>query len=173
MMLRCQVETTPPLEAVYASHSHRTAERPSVSLVTDQQLMPSEPSDLGSRAVRVLIVDDSSVFQAVARELLEGRGYTVTGQAFCAHSAIGAIELFAPDAALIDVGLPAVRGVELAIYLRAHHSGVAVLLTSADPGLDGEARVEQTGAAGFVTKTQLAKVDLSSFWPVADTSSES
>ena len=48
---------------------------------------------------RVLIVDDHQPFRAVARELLEGAGYIVTGEAADAAGAFAAVAAEAPDVA--------------------------------------------------------------------------
>ena len=55
---------------------------------------------------RVLIVDDHKPFRAVARELLEGAGYVVGGEAADAAEALAAVAADAPDAVLLDVQLP-------------------------------------------------------------------
>jgi DNA-binding NarL/FixJ family response regulator len=115
-------------------------------------------------AVRVLIVDDSARFRSVARELLERRGYAVVGEADSASAAIRAVEVLAPDAALVDLELPDAPGSELASYLAVRHPAVMVLLTSADGDLDANALVEQTQAAGFAPKCELARVHLGQFW---------
>jgi CheY-like chemotaxis protein len=127
--------------------------------------LPSSDNSPGSRAVRVLIVDDSDAFRETARELLEHRGYVVAGQAGSVREAIAVAAARTPDAALVDIGLPDAPGTDLATFLRVHHPGLAVLLTSADAGYDPKALVEQSGAAGFVLKRQLGEVDLGVFWP--------
>lgn len=128
-------------------------------------LVPATPQPPAHPALRVLIVDDSRPFRRVARELLEHRGYVVAAEASSASSAIRAVEACRPDAALVDIGLPDANGAELAAFLAARYPAIRVLLTSADPRLDGEKLVEQTHAAGFAPKSQLAKLDLETFWP--------
>lgn len=126
--------------------------------------MPEIPQRPATRSVRVLIVDDSDHFRRIARELLERRGYVVVGEASSGASAITAVEACPPDAALVDVMLPDMSGGELADHLAARHPAVKVLLTSADHHLDGERLSEQTHAAGFVPKSQLAKFDFETIW---------
>lgn len=118
-------------------------------------------------AVSVLIVDDSTAFRSIAREVLAQRGYVVAGEADCARSAVELLAHIAPDAALVDIGLPDMQGDKLALHLRGHRPGLVVLLTSVDMHAGREALVERSGAVGFVPKRELATVDLSHFWPRA------
>lgn len=51
-----------------------------------------------------MIVDDSEIFRAVARKLLEHRGNVAVGEADCAGGSLDAVELLTPNATLIDLG---------------------------------------------------------------------
>jgi len=115
--------------------------------------------------VRVLIVDDSAPFRRAARELLQRRGYLVVGEAGSAAAALDAVERDAPDALLIDVGLPDGCGFELAGALTRARPTLAVLLISADddPPAANE-RLRASGARGFVAKSCLAAAPLERFW---------
>lgn len=114
---------------------------------------------------RVLIVDDAPLFRDVARELLERRGYTVVGEADSAASALEARDRLRPDAVLVDIRLPDGDGFELAAALTRADPELAVLLMSADREMPSPARVQDSGALGFVLKTRLAATDLEQFWP--------
>jgi two-component system chemotaxis response regulator CheY len=96
--------------------------------------MPRVVPGPSHRDVRVLIVHDSRAFRAVARELLERRGYHVIGEAGSACEAIDAIDDHPPDAVLLDVGLQDGSGRAVAAYLRTRYPAVAVRLVSADTG---------------------------------------
>jgi DNA-binding NarL/FixJ family response regulator len=121
--------------------------------------------DDGHLPARVLIVDDAPVFRDAVRELLERRGYTVVGEADSAASAIDAVARLAPDAVLVDIRLPDGDGFELSAALTRVHPELAVLLASADRVSPSPARVQASGARGFVLKTRLAATDLTQFWP--------
>jgi CheY-like chemotaxis protein len=115
--------------------------------------------------VRVLIVDDSAPFRRAARELLQRRGYLVVGEASSAAAALDAVERDAPDALLIDVGLPDGCGFELAGMLTRSRPTLAVLLISADDPPAANERLHASGAQGFVPKSCLAAAPLERFWP--------
>jgi CheY-like chemotaxis protein len=135
-------------------------------LLSHAHSMSADVPDSRRPEVRVLIVDDSAPFRAAARELLEHRGYLIVGEAASVSQAIEAIDSQPPDAVLLDVRLQDESGCVVASYLRARYPAVAVLLVTADGAesarhLDGDT----SGAFGPVDKGQLAKVDLSQYWP--------
>jgi DNA-binding NarL/FixJ family response regulator len=103
---------------------------------------------------RVLIVDDHQPFRAVARELLEGAGYTVAAEAGDAAEALAAFASEAPDAVLLDVQLPDRDGFAVAAELAAM-GGPAVVLISSREADDYGARVVSCGARGFIPKSRL------------------
>jgi DNA-binding NarL/FixJ family response regulator len=104
---------------------------------------------------RVLIVDDHGPFRTVARDLLEGAGYTVTGEATDAAEAFAAVAAEAPDAVLLDVQLPDRDGFSVATALAAA-GGPAVVLISSREAEDYGGRIEACGARGFIPKSRLS-----------------
>ena len=104
---------------------------------------------------RVLIVDDHEPFRAVARELLEGAGYVVTGEAADAAGALAAVAAEPPDAVLLDVQLPDDDGFSVAMALM-RAGGPAVVLISSRAAEDYGKRIEACGARGFILKSRLS-----------------
>jgi DNA-binding NarL/FixJ family response regulator len=76
-----------------------------------------------------------------------------------------AVARLRPDAALVDIRLPDGDGFGLSAALTRAHPELAVLLVSADRVPPAPARVQASGARGFVLKTRLAATDLEQFWP--------
>jgi DNA-binding NarL/FixJ family response regulator len=115
------------------------------------------------RRTSVLIVDDDCGFGRAAAEMLGGRGYCVLGQATTAATALALCDQLDPDAVLLDVGLPDGDGVTLAEKLRARSGRLRVLLTSTDREAVSTGLLRQSGASGFIPKTDLARSDLDRF----------
>ena len=117
--------------------------------------------------LRVLIVDDSPIFRDVAAELLEQRGYIVAGEAGTAAEALDAVDRLRPDAILLDTMLPDGDGADVARSLSISHPEVAVLLVSAMAEADVKSPLSAGCIRGFVTKSELARVELGRYWPAA------
>ncbi|HSC03622.1 MAG TPA: response regulator [Solirubrobacteraceae bacterium] len=111
-------------------------------------------------AARVLIVDDDPRFRALARGLLEARGYTVVAEAASGAEALAAVERASPSAALVDVQLPDADGLALARRLTERGNSLRIVLTSADPSVVSAAAMGESPALAFVPKDQLALTDL-------------
>jgi CheY-like chemotaxis protein len=107
-----------------------------------------------------MIVDDDPRFRALARALLETRGYMVAAEAADGTEAIAATKRFALDAALVDVQLPDIDGLALADMLVETGNGLRIILTSTDPGLVPASALADNPAIAFVPKDKLAATDL-------------
>jgi len=103
----------------------------------------------------VLIVDDHRPFRAIARKLLEGAGYVVSGEAADAAEALAAVAADAPDAVLLDIQLPDRDGFSVAAVL-TRDGGPAVVLISSREADDYGRRIEACGARGFIPKSKLS-----------------
>ena len=106
---------------------------------------------------RVVIVDDHAAFRASARRLLELEGWTVVGEAADGAEAYEAVERLRPDLVLLDIALPDASGFDVAERLRARTR--IVLVSSRDPG-DFGARIDRSGAVGFIPKDELSGTTL-------------
>jgi CheY-like chemotaxis protein len=64
------------------------------------------PSPTSRRPPRVLLVDDSDETRQALRELLEGRGVTIVGEAAEGAEGIGLARKLTPDVVLMDLKMP-------------------------------------------------------------------
>lgn len=85
-------------------------------------------SDVASNH-KVLIVDDEHAISDSLAEIFMLRGYMVRA-AYSAEQAIEIISEWEPALAIVDVVLPKMTGIDLAIMLREHYPFCHVLLVS-------------------------------------------
>jgi DNA-binding response OmpR family regulator len=81
---------------------------------------------------KVLIVDDEKNIGESLAAIFTSRGYE-TKMAFSAEQAVEIIAGWEPDLAILDVGLPKMNGIDLAIALKNGHPSCRVLLFSGQP----------------------------------------
>jgi DNA-binding NarL/FixJ family response regulator len=106
-------------------------------------------------ALSVLVVDDDVAFRRLAVRMVTAAGLNVVGEAGTAAEALAAAVALKPEAALVDVDLPAGSGIELARELTALPWRPRVVLTSVDADAAGPDDVRRTGACAFVHKSEL------------------
>ena len=63
---------------------------------------------------RVVIADDESIIRLDLKEMLEGDGYLVVGEAARGDDALALINEHRPDLALLDMKMPGLDGIEVA-----------------------------------------------------------
>jgi CheY-like chemotaxis protein len=97
--------------------------------------------------MRILIVDDNVDMALGLSRLLEQAGHTVT-TAHDGHAAIEAARSFAPDAILLDIGLPGLDGYHVAMALRRERAFAGVRLVAISGYGQAEDR-KRAKAAGF------------------------
>lgn len=116
--------------------------------------------------VRVLIVDDQSLFLRAMRAVVEAtEGFVVVGEARTGEKSLDAAETLAPDLVLMDVHLPRMDGVEATRLLTQDGRGPVVLLLST---YDAD-QVDATGcgAAAYLAKATFSPDRLSAAWAAA------
>jgi two-component system response regulator EvgA len=104
----------------------------------------------------VLVVDDHAEFRALARQTLEGGGFSVVGEAGTATQARQLTRELHPDVVILDVGLPDGNGFDLAGDLTRTARPPAVLLVSSRDWGRRSSRVRDSGACGFLPKEELS-----------------
>jgi len=113
---------------------------------TDEEAEPASPDPVPApRVGRILIVDDNVDAALLLGDLLTDTGYDVR-TAHDGTSALALLDGFAPDVAILDIGLPDMTGHELARRVRASTEGVHLIALS---GYGQESDRRDSAAAGF------------------------
>ena len=109
---------------------------------------PGPSTDMCAPRIRsILVVDDNVDAAESLAELLKAWGYEVT-VAHDGPAALAALQDTLPDIALLDIGMPAMDGYELAAHLR-FQPGCEALPIVAITGSGGPEDVRRSRAKGF------------------------
>jgi DNA-binding NarL/FixJ family response regulator len=108
--------------------------------------------------LRCLIVDDTPVFLAAARGLLERQGVRVVGTVTTGAEALQQAADLRPDVVLVDIDLDGESGLDLAIRLQqdAASAGSPVILISTHAREDYADLIAAGPAIGFLPKISLS-----------------
>ena len=104
----------------------------------------------------VLIIDDHPLVRDGIRRSLSGAGFNCVGEAASLKEAIAMIALHNPDVITVDLNLPDGNGLEVICWARKNSSTIAIIVLSLDDGLDLVAAASQSGAQGFLSKSESA-----------------
>ncbi|MFE9446197.1 response regulator transcription factor [Streptomyces sp. NPDC006602] len=104
----------------------------------------------------VLVVDDHAGFRAAMRALLEADDFEVVGEAASGAQAVACAERLKPVLVLLDVRLPDVDGIAVAVRLaELDEPPFVVLMSSRDAAVYGP-RLRQAPVRGFLPKSELS-----------------
>jgi nitrogen-specific signal transduction histidine kinase/ActR/RegA family two-component response regulator len=117
--------------------------------VAEQAALPEGAS--GQAALRVLVVDDDTVIQALLRAMLTRSGYTVS-LAPDVESARALLRRNDTDVVLCDLGLPGADGVQLVEQLRASGNTIPVVLMTGRVDNAALRRLHAAAVSGVLTK---------------------
>lgn len=101
---------------------------------------------------RILIVDDASFMRLVLRNVLQGAGHEVVGEAANGQAGVEKYMELKPDLTLMDMVMPELGGVDAVKKILELDRGARVLMCSAT---GQEALIQQAreaGVKGFVSK---------------------
>jgi DNA-binding NarL/FixJ family response regulator len=108
------------------------------------------------RTVRILVADDFDLFRTLVSSILkEQAGYQIVGEAADGRQAVQRAKELQPDLVVLDMGIPDLRGMEVArrIKLCSPQSRILFLTTNNDPELACESL--NAGAWGHVLKADV------------------
>lgn len=103
--------------------------------------------------MRILVVDDHSLFRDGLVSLLEAAGHEIVGQAGDGQSAVEMARVKRPDVVLLDLTMPKMGGHEALLKIRATVPETKiVILTVSDEDADLQ-RAIRAGAHGYLVKS--------------------
>ena len=91
------------------------------------------PKEMGER--RILIVEDEPVVADTLRQILSSSGYD-TRVAYSAETALSGLSRWSPGLAILDVMLPNMNGIDLAMALKERFPICRILLISGQPSVE-------------------------------------
>ena len=101
--------------------------------------------------MRALLVEDEALVALIAEEALSGLGFEVE-VAGTGTEALAAVGRGAPDLAVIDVGLPDMRGDELALKIRTDAPDTPILMASGYDAAEVASRFPADARVAVVAK---------------------
>ena len=102
-------------------------------------------------AVRVLVVEDDRTLREELSRLLSRQGYAVDS-ADNGRDGLFVAREYPLDAAIIDLGLPGIDGVELIRSVRAEGLGYPILILTARDGWRSKVEGLEAGADDYLVK---------------------
>jgi len=112
---------------------------------------------LEGQAFRILVVDDYEPWRRFVFSTLQKQpGLLIVGEAADGSSAVEKAQELRPDLILLDIGLPALNGIEAARQIRELSPKSKILFISENRSLDIAEEALHTGALGYVVKSNAA-----------------
>jgi DNA-binding NarL/FixJ family response regulator len=115
--------------------------------------MPS--STTSSDPVRVLLVDDNQAMLARTASVLAA-DCVVVGSATNGPTAVQAALALQPDVIVLDVSMPGMTGLEVALRLRMAGSTAAVVFLTIHDDEEVVTAAKESGGIGYVVKPRIA-----------------
>lgn len=135
------------------THAPGAIDSPRRLLGVEGEVIADQPVSEIQRAVRVVLVDDHTLFRKGLASLLNrDRRINVVGQAADAKEAIRVAQSLQPDVVVLDLRLPEMSGLEAGRVILQRVPGVKVIILTA---LESDQHVTSTiayGASGYLLK---------------------
>jgi DNA-binding NarL/FixJ family response regulator len=112
---------------------------------------------MGTDQVRVLIADDQRLFAEALEAILSTDGrIKVVGRAADGGGAVDLAREHQPDVVLMDIAMPVLDGFAATAQIREDVPSARVIILSGSDATQDISRARAVGAAGYVTKDQIA-----------------
>jgi DNA-binding NarL/FixJ family response regulator len=108
--------------------------------------------------IRLVLADDHEIMRVGLRTLLKGQaGWSVVGEAVNGEEAVEMVLALKPDVALLDIAMPKLNGLDAARQILSHGARTKILLLSAHDSTQVIADVLDSGAKGYILKSDAAR----------------
>jgi DNA-binding NarL/FixJ family response regulator len=112
---------------------------------------------MASDRVRVVIADDQRLFAEALEAILSTDGrIAVVGRAGNGAAAVDLVRDEHPDVVLMDIAMPVMDGIAAAEAIRMQTPETRVIVLTGSNAPHDVSRARAAGAAGYVTKDQIA-----------------
>lgn len=109
--------------------------------------------DNADQPIRVLLVDDHSLFRSGIRSLLQRHAeFTVVGEAADGVEGIKRAQQLKPDVVLLDLNMPGMSGVETLQLMQQDCPGTAIIMLTVSEESHDLAVAMRSGARGYLIK---------------------
>ena len=106
--------------------------------------------------IRVLLADDHDLVREGLRAWLEKQGFQVVGEASNGQEALRIALSVRPDAAILDIGMPLLNGLEAASQIKKALSSTHVIILTQHSEDQYVTEALRAGVRGYVLKSQVA-----------------
>ncbi|WP_432496137.1 response regulator [Kineococcus auxinigenes] len=115
--------------------------------------MPSSSPQAGTDAIRVVVVDDHSLFRRGLQMVLSTEDdIDVVGEASDGAEAVGRVEELLPDVVLMDVWMPRRSGIDACAEIKAVAPSTRILMLTSSEEEDDLFAAVRAGANGYLLK---------------------
>lgn len=112
---------------------------------------------MGTSSIHVLVVDDYQEWRLFAEATIQQEpGWRVIGEAADGLLAVQMAQQLQPDLVLLDIGLPTLNGIQVARQIRIDSPNSRIVFLSENRSRDIVEEAVQTGAGGYVLKSDAA-----------------
>jgi DNA-binding NarL/FixJ family response regulator len=109
------------------------------------------------RLIRVLLIDDHAPIRQFLRTTLQqSPDFVIVGEASDGLDAIEKFQDLDPDLILLDIGLPAMNGIEVTRRIRSLSPAAKILIVSQNLSWDIAKEALRSGASGYIVKSDAA-----------------
>jgi DNA-binding NarL/FixJ family response regulator len=110
-------------------------------------------NQLGSKPLRVLLADDHKLVRAGFHAMLDSLGgIEIVAETGDGREALELLRKHRPDVALLDITMPSLTGLEVAVRVANESLGVRIIILSMHTSEDYIARAVRAGVSGYLLK---------------------